>query len=293
MFIIETKGLKIILEVVPVDSLRLHEAIIPGVANKLLLELKNWAHLQNPIICGTNHIVLDGHHRTYAFKKLNLPFIPVCKVDYHHENTQVRCWFRLFTNVEDLTLILQLFKNSGGIILPVESKDRLKQELGNAPLSFGIQQGGRYFIVRFPPHIVKDAVTAYDHLERLQYLLAQKGIETNYIPNEAPENEQFCTTLDRNQAVIWTPQITKEMVEEVVENNRCFAPKTTRHIIPARPLHVNVPISWFKEQISLEAINKKFAHFLSKKGIRRLPPGQVINGRYYEEELFVFFDKKS
>ena len=55
---------------------------------------------------------------------------------------------------------------------------------------------------------------------------------------------------------------------------------------------VNIPITWFKENITLEEINRRFTRFLQGKGMRRLAPGQVIEGRFYEEELFVFFDKR-
>jgi hypothetical protein len=47
-----------------------------------------------------------------------------------------------------------------------------------------------------------------------------------------------------------------------------------------------------KEDVSLEEMNRRFLQFLEAKEVTRLPPGQVINGRYYEEELFVFLDRK-
>ncbi len=80
------------------------------------------------------------------------------------------------------------------------------------------------------------------------------------------------------------------MVVDAVKKKKRFAPKTTRHLIPARPLNVNVPTYWFKEDISLEEINKRFLKLLERKNLRRFGPGQVVDGRYYEEELFVFFD---
>jgi hypothetical protein len=47
-----------------------------------------------------------------------------------------------------------------------------------------------------------------------------------------------------------------------------------------------------KENVSIEEINQRFLVHLKSKEMRRLGPGQVVNGRYYEEELFVFYDKK-
>ena len=106
MFLIETTNLTLQLEVVPVESLLLHEEIIPDQGDRLILEFKNWANLQSPIIIGENHIVLDGHHRVYAFRKLSFKHIPVCKIDYHHETAQLRYWYRLLANVEKLYLEL-------------------------------------------------------------------------------------------------------------------------------------------------------------------------------------------
>jgi hypothetical protein len=82
------------------------------------------------------------------------------------------------------------------------------------------------------------------------------------------------------------------MVAEAAEKRSLFPPKATRHLIPARPLNVNVPSRWFRENISLEEINKRFSRHLQQKEIRRFGPGQTIGGRFYEEELFVFSDKR-
>jgi hypothetical protein len=82
------------------------------------------------------------------------------------------------------------------------------------------------------------------------------------------------------------------MVVQAAKEERLFAPKTTRHLIPARPLNINIPTAWLKEDVALEDVNERFMEHLKAKGLRRLAPGQVISGRYYEEELFVFYDRK-
>jgi len=45
---------------------------IPHHADELILEFRNWANLQNPIIVDENHMVLDGHHRAFVFKKAEI-----------------------------------------------------------------------------------------------------------------------------------------------------------------------------------------------------------------------------
>jgi len=290
MFCIETESLRLRLEVAPVGCLLAHEKTLPHQAKKLILEFRNWTKLQNPIIVDENNIVLDGNHRAYVFKELKFKYIPVCKIDYFHETTKLRYWFRLLGKIESVGIIKQIVEGIKGTFRQVTDKETLRDILECNALSCGIQKDNFFAVINFPEDMADDAVSAYDLVERIQEELIERGIELKYIPCQFAQEGDFCDELSDDNLIIWTPQITKEMVVDAAKKKRPFAPKTTRHLIPARPLNVNVPTHWFKEDISLEEINKKFLDFLNKKKMKRFGPGQVIDGRYYEEELFVFFD---
>ena len=293
MFVIETGNLKLRLEIVRVESLFQHEEIIPHVVDRLTLAFKNWAKLQNPIIVDESHIILDGNHRAFVFRKLNFKYMPVCKIDYFNENTKLRYWFRMLGNLKNADTLKRIVEETGGRFQRVNDKEALSKNLACNTFHCGIQQGDTYIQVSFPENIVYDAVSAYHVLEQIQNKLIARGIELTYIPCQAVHEEAFCDALKDGEIIIWTPQITKEMVVDAAKREKVFAPKTTRHIIRARPLHVNIPIYWLKEDISLDGINEKFSRFLRRKKMRRFGPGQVIDGRYYEEELFVFFDEQT
>jgi hypothetical protein len=81
--------------------------------------------------------------------------------------------------------------------------------------------------------------------------------------------------------------ISKSDIVEVALSGRIFAPKSTRHIIPARPMAVNIPTDWLWGDLSLGETNRRMVDLLKSKRIERLPPGQVLD-RKYDEELFVF-----
>jgi hypothetical protein len=292
MFCIETETLRMELEIVRVESLLLHERILPHLAERLVLEFSNWANLENPVIIDQNDIVLDGNHRTYVFKKLDFEYIPVCRIDYFDRCAQLRCWFRVIGDLKSMDDLKSIIAELGGNVQQVEGKEALKAALEKDCLCCGIQQGDSFALVTFCEDLVCDAVDAYDALERLQHLLVEKGMKVEYIPCQHVSEGRFCEGLDDSQIVIWTPQISKEMVVDAARKKRLFAPKTTRHLIPARPLNVNVPTRWLKENASIEEINQRFLDHLKSKEMRRLGPGQVVYGRYYEEELFVFYDKK-
>ena len=280
------------LEVVPVKTLLQHERILPQKAVKLTYEFKNLAHLQNPIIVDENHVVLDGNHRTYVFNALNLRYIPVCKIDYLNDNTKLRRWFRLLGHISNFDIIRNTFESLGCRLHPVPNKSSLMEALEANTDACGIQRTDDCIFIEFPKCLSRDAVATFDLLHQIQQQLISMQISLDYIPCTAVHTEQFCQKLNANQAVVWTPILTKKIVIASAKKRKIFAPKTTRHVIPARPLNVNFPGYWLNENISLKEINQRFERFLQAKQMRRFGPGQIIDGRYYEEELFVFFSSK-
>lgn len=291
-FVIEREDLRLELEIAQVDSLLLHERILPGAADKLLLEFKNLVNLEDPIIVDRNNVVLDGNHRTYVLRKLRFRYIPVCRIDYLHENTKLRYWFRHLGNIKDPALLRKVVADLQGTFEDVEDRDDLENMMGEQCTCCGIQWGGSFSVLRFSKDTVTDAVSAYDMVEKIQDRLIEEGLQVDYIPCRYSQDKGFCDGLRQGEAILWTPRITKEMVVDAARKEQLFAPKSTRHLIPARPMNVNLPARWLKEDISLEEINRRFVVFLQGKEVRHLPPGQVIHGRYYEEELFVFLDAK-
>jgi hypothetical protein len=278
------------MEVVPVASLFRHEAIIPRVADKLIFEFKNLANLQNPIIVDENHVVLDGNHRVHAFNSLKFKFIPVCKIDYFHKRTRLRYWFRLLSNVGNFNIIPETIEKFGGVFDPMENREALESCLNENCLAFGIQRDDTYAVARFSDKYCVDPVAAYQIIQDIQDALATEGVTLSYVPCKTVHTDRFYKELKPDELVIWTPRITKEMVIDAARQYKVFAPKTTRHVIPVRPLNVNIPGYWFTENVSLEEINRRFDKFLEKKKVRKFSGGMVLDGRYYEEELVVFYE---
>ena len=127
MFSIETEKVRLVLEVVPVDSLFRHERVIPHIARKLILEFKNWVNLENPIIIDENGIVLDGNHRVYVFKKLGFRYMPVCRINYFHQGARLRYWFRMLGDVWDPEVIRKIVEDHGGCFREVTDQEALRK----------------------------------------------------------------------------------------------------------------------------------------------------------------------
>ncbi|MBN2034117.1 MAG: hypothetical protein JW836_12635 [Deltaproteobacteria bacterium] len=289
-FIIESKSLRLELEIAGLDSLFLHERTLPEAVDQLLVEFKNLVVFENPIIVDKQNIVLDGNHRTCALKKLRFNYIPVCRIDYLHESAKLKYWFRLLDNVRDLDLLRKVVQDHKGALEPMADIHTMERRLAKNSVCWGLQQGDFYAVVTFGKDLVYDAVSAYDMLERIQDQLLETGMKVDYIPCRYVREKSFCDCLKEREVILWTPHLTKETVIHAAMEKRLFAPKSTRHLIPARPIHMNVPLRWLKEEMPLDELNRRFVSFLEHKEMQHLPPGQMVDGRYYEEELFVFAD---
>ncbi len=88
------------------------------------------------------------------------------------------------------------------------------------------------------------------------------------------------------------PKVEKHHIIDIVKAGKVFTFKATRHIIPARPLGVDIPLSPLKDQdISVENANRKLSELLKAKVLRRFSPGQIWWGRRYDGALYVFEDR--
>ena len=89
--------------------------------------------------------------------------------------------------------------------------------------------------------------------------------------------------------VLCPPAIEKHHVLETVKSGRVFPPKATRHIVPARPFGVDVPIELLRDTvISVEEANRRLSKMLEAMSLRRVPPGYRWGSRRYEEAVYLF-----
>lgn len=262
------------------DKLHVHEEIIPELVENLARKISDDGSFFHPIVVERGHsVVLDGMHRVAASKKIGFRYIPVCLVDYDNPNIQVGSWYRLFQNPSlqealEVCVGLGLSVQEGsfdGHLKLIERREAIAALFSNER-SLALQGAAR------------DIKDAYDLIRDIGDHLRRRGSMIRYdTENEAQKNVND----GRISIGLVTPVISKSEIVEVALSGRIFAPKSTRHIIPARPMAVNIPTDWLWGDLSLGETNRRMVDLLKSKRIERLPPGQVLD-RKYDEELFVF-----
>jgi len=84
-----------------------------------------------------------------------------------------------------------------------------------------------------------------------------------------------------------TIRVEKSEVVESCVSHKLFPPKSTRHLIPSRPLGLGVPLAMLKNKNHAEA-ESAFVQHIRSKHIRKLPKGSKVGSRRYLEEVFLF-----
>lgn len=261
------------------SKLHIHEEIIPVKMGELVAKMPGDGVFIHPIIVDAGSlVVLDGMHRVAAAKQCGFHYIPVCLVDYFNPHIKLGGWYRMF-----------------GALTEEEAREAIK-EAGLKPLAESFEEAqamveerkavtalfGRSWCLAALGE-APDIKARYDAVKRIEKILQrshQMGYSTDKEARSRVESGEF-------EAGLMTPTATKREVVENALSERVFAQKTTRHVIPARPMYVNIPITWLKGDESVEEVNKRLREYLSAKRVEKLPPGQVIDRRY-DEELYVF-----
>lgn len=80
-------------ELLGADELRPHEEVDPDRADELADRIRRDGYVEAPIVVETrHHVILDGHHRFEALRRLGCRRIPVYLVDYDSPKIHVTLW---------------------------------------------------------------------------------------------------------------------------------------------------------------------------------------------------------
>ena len=279
-FVIEGP-IKLKISIVDIDRLHHHEELVPGFLSQLAQEIERDGYLKHPVIVDERTlVVLDGTHRVEALKTLGCKRVVVCLIDYEDPRVSLGCWYRTLKGSFSFQELLGSLREELG--LEIEFSDDLRpEEVGIPPVALGLTDGKSYARVLYD---FEEKCKAWGLVKKVETALRRRGLEIGFEVEEDALRKLVEGSVD---AVLMTPRITKRDVVKTALSGRVFPHKTTRHVIPARPLFVNIPLGMLREDRPLEELDAQLKRMLEARRIVRLPPGRVIEGRRYEEEVFL------
>jgi hypothetical protein len=109
-----------------IEELKEHEEIRPAYLEELKNEILSDEILKMPIaVDKSTYIILDGHHRLHALKKIGCTKIPVILVDYHSPEIEVIPWREGETITKEMIIHTAL---TGKRMAPKTSKHMIRVE---------------------------------------------------------------------------------------------------------------------------------------------------------------------
>ena len=282
--IIETPQLSMEIKLVSIESLFIHEETISEELEKLKRDLIAAQVLKHPMIVDSSTlVVLDGMHRVAALKSLGCQLAAVCLVDYQNPEIELLAWHREFTgNINFNELVTATSQKCHCNLIPT-TIDKAFENVKNRTADVAFANGNSAHLLNFPN--ISSIKTVYDEISKIEIRARALGYDLIY----STESDAIESIHSAIRPVLIVPSLTKEEVIEWALKNEVFTHKTTRHVVPARPLYVNVPLPWLK-QSNLNKANQKLKKYLENKRIIEKETGAIINGRRYEEHCYIFTD---
>lgn len=276
-FELEASGFELEISVANIDDLKLHEEIIDSLLEDLADSIKEDGEIKDPVIVDKDtEAVLDGMHRVSAIEKLGYNKIPVCFVNYQDSRVKVGSWNRIFGNLQ-MKRLLRLCEGQGfeidecdpGKISEILSERRSELIFVSEDESYSLSRD------------FKSVKEVYDSASEIEETLKAEGSEPRY------ETERdIVEKLRAGEIALLIPPAKKKEVIDIALSSSVFPYKTTRHVIPTRPMRINLPLDLLGRDL-LE-VDEELTNRLKDREVEHLSPGSRFEGREYEEELLIF-----
>jgi len=262
------------ISLISIDMLRPHEEVIAALVHELADDMRSHNEVRDPLIVDEQtFVILDGMHRYASLKHLGCHFAPCCLLEYENPQVKVGSWYR-FLEVNNAEEIVISVLDRLGVLY---RKWRTSSQIHFEKL-IAVADGTCFDLTR-----EADDISRAKFAVKIEKSIVERGYDVQF----APENTVTQNTSDRPNLVIPVPTFTKMEIREVASTGQLLPHKVTRHIIPSRPLGLDVPLPLLMET-QIKDANEKLETLLSTRHIDRRPPGSIVDGRQYQEELLVF-----
>lgn len=281
-FRIELEQLTLDIVMVEISSVHLHEQTIPEATEELARWLERDGFMRDPIIVDRNSlVVLDGTHRVAAAKRIGCVRLPVCLVDYDSPYILIDTWYRGFKDTS-FSSVTDMIRGCRYDLSPIDNESADEEVERRRAIGF-LSDSTTYVLISNTELNVHQSYRAVSNIERE----ARKS--SMIIRYETARDATAKLGAGQLDAILGPRKITKDDVKRCSTRDDPFPHKATRHMIPTRPLRIDIPLELLRDKTSrLEDLNKKLVESLEARNLNKLPPGALIEGRRYEEEVFVF-----
>lgn len=287
----DPKSLFPTIKIVPIESCLAHEGVVAKWVDGIIYNIQDTGVLKNPIIVTRRdpyYVVIDGMHRFAACRELKLKDILVCEIDYAAPEIAVEGWNAFAfdgVNVEELgrELIRPAVGESGSAyrLHAVRNLSACHAAAASRQALIGIaDKEGRWVTLQ---RTAKGAPTLDELIEltaKVDKILERRGVRIAYVGSSISETE-FART--EASAVVVRPIFTKDEIISRTLQKKLFPRKSTKHVVPNRPLRMDLNLALLRADIDLATKNQVLQEHLKWCY-------ESDRVRYYPEPVLIFSD---
>jgi L-serine kinase (ADP) len=274
-------GASLDLSIVPLDEVKPHEDTIPKILDSLVRDLGRTKEQRDPILVDKRtHTALDGMHRRAALEVLGAKFAVCAEYDYMSDSVKLERWLRYFIAPSE-DFLSQLIS-----LLQFRHSDNFRaaaKEVDSARSKIALLSADKSYVSEREWGILE----VYDALGAIDKLCADNKIELEF----ATENSKYELFTSEAVHVLYPEKLTKKDVLEMVRENRVFPCKTTRHIVPARPMGLFFPLEKLQNS-SKSDCSDMLENIVNLSKIEIENRDVWYEGRRYSEPLAIFRKSK-
>lgn len=265
---------------VELEGLNLHEEVDPGVLRRLLREIEEDGALWCPVIVDRESmVVLDGTHRVNVLRTLGCKYVCAYFVDYSDPEIGVERWFRAVTEHLPKEKVEEVVEALDMVLIPLDPS-----KVNDVSYPVLRLRDGRSFALTPRP----DSMHSYGALRSFERRLEATGYGIDYETETDAEEKLIRSSIS---AVLQPPSIEKEQVVSSAVQGHALNCKSTRHVIPGRPVGLDVPLTLLNNhEISLEEANARLTALIERKMTEDMHPGTLWRGQRYEEQTRLFIE---
>ena len=274
---VSVDGLRIELSIIPLEKVKPHEATIPKILDSIIADMERTNLQRDPILIDKKtHAALDGMHRRAALAELGARFSLCSQYDYLDDSVKLERWLRYFIApsekfLSELTSLLRLREYSG-FEEAVRAVDRGQSRIA-------LLSAGESFVSNRGWNVPQ----VYEAVGQIDKLCHEYRIELDY----TPESSKFDLFTSESVYLLYPEKLSKKDVLEVASEGRVLPCKTTRHVVPVRPMGVYFPLDLLKGS-SETACYRELENIVSSSKIDLEKREVWYEGRRYSEPLAIF-----
>lgn len=266
------------LRTVPLNDVLLHEQVEARRVERLITQLRSDWLLKNPPIVTQydgKYILLDGATRVTALNRLHCRDVVVQIVDYAMPGLVLETWNHMLLDLPADELLDALARISG-LRLQSTSAEGAEQALNDrVGIATIVQADGRVL------SLVSDSPELERQAELLNQVVASYEGRGEMYRVAHTDLERLLAEHGRLTALVVFPRFHPEEIQRLALNGTKLPMGITRHIIPGRVLHINIPLAILERDQPLETKNAWLDNWMKEKMAER-------HVRYYQEPVFLF-----